>query len=85
MKAISDILGLNFEEIRDLWLLDKRMGSSHNEVTEEGGFGGMCLPKDINALIYFAQEAGYSPKLIKEIWNTNTRFNKNFKDAHRYE
>lgn len=87
MKEIIDKMGLDFEKIRDLWVLDERMGPSHNEIAPDGqgGFGGMCFPKDINAMIHFAIEAGVDPKLLKRVWDRNTEFREEFKDAHRYE
>ena len=87
MKEIIDKMGLNFEEIRDLWVLDERMGPSHNEIGPDGqgGFGGMCFPKDVNAMIHFAMDAGVDPKLLKRVWDRNTEFRKEFKDAHKYE
>ncbi len=35
------------------------------------GFGGSCLPKDILALIKFAEDEGYQPKLLKSIFEIN--------------
>jgi len=47
---IANSFGINFGELRQLWLCDPRVGSSHTLVTEERGFGGACLPKDLDAL-----------------------------------
>jgi UDPglucose 6-dehydrogenase len=48
---IAKLMGVDFQELRDLWLTDPRIGPSHTVVTEERGFGGACLPKDLDALI----------------------------------
>ncbi|MBU1165029.1 hypothetical protein KKA15_05755 [Patescibacteria group bacterium] len=88
MKDIIDKMGLGFEEIRDLWVLDERVGSSHNQVPGPDGqlgYGGMCFPKDVNAMIHFAMDAGADPKLLKRVWDRNTEFREEFKDAHKYE
>ncbi len=36
------------------------------------GFGGSCLPKDVNALIAAARERGYNPRLLQAVMDTNT-------------
>ncbi|RJR32187.1 UDP-glucose/GDP-mannose dehydrogenase family protein [Candidatus Parcubacteria bacterium] len=88
MKEIIDKMKLDFEAIRDLWVLDERMGPSHNEVPGpdgQCGYGGMCFPKDVNAMIHFAMDAGVNPALLKRVWDRNTEFREEFKNAHRYE
>jgi len=70
---------VDYDELKDIVLLDKRIGKNINVPGPDGdfGFGGKCLPKDLNALIYRAQEKGYKPLLLKEIWESNKRFRKN--------
>lgn len=48
---IARLMDIDFQELRELWLTDPRIGRSHTCVTEERGFGGACLPKDLDALI----------------------------------
>jgi UDPglucose 6-dehydrogenase len=48
---IATALGVDFDDLRNLWLLDPRIGPSHTQVTPERGFRGRCLPKDVAALI----------------------------------
>jgi len=36
-------------------------------------FGGTCLPKDLDHLIDFSEEKGYTPELLKAIKNINER------------
>lgn len=78
LHNIAEAIGLNSDEITELMLLDPRIGESHTKVTQEGGFGGHCFPKDLNALINTAEDEGYNPKLLKELWNSNRRFRKEF-------
>ena len=40
------------------------------------GFGGYCLPKDIQALIYKSEENNYKPELLKEIYKVNSKIKK---------
>lgn len=37
------------------------------------GFGGSCLPKDINALISFSDKKGYRAKLLSAVLNINKK------------
>lgn len=52
---IAAAAGADFEELRELFLLDDRIGTSHTVVTAERGFGGRCLPKDLASLIGWAE------------------------------
>lgn len=56
-------LGLDYDELRELWLQDERVGRSHTLVTSERGFGGRCLPKDLAAMISLARAHGGAPLL----------------------
>ena len=55
--------GVNFDELRELWLADERVGRSHTIVTEERGYRGRCLPKDMSAIIHAAMQVGGAPLL----------------------
>jgi UDPglucose 6-dehydrogenase len=37
------------------------------------GFGGSCFPKDVKALIAFAKERNYEPKLLDEVLDKNIK------------
>jgi nucleotide sugar dehydrogenase len=54
---------VDFAELRKLFLLDGRVGSSHSIVTCERGFGGKCLPKDLRSIIAWSWPAGGAPLL----------------------
>ncbi|MEK7646070.1 MAG: hypothetical protein AAB381_00020 [Patescibacteria group bacterium] len=69
---IAHSLGVDFNELREMWLLDGRIGRSHTVVHEDNrGFGGKCLPKDVNALVKASLKAGYDPKLLKAVLSIN--------------
>ena len=52
--------------------LDWRVGKHYNAIDEdEPEFSGSCLPKDINAFIYFAKELGVDPKVARAVWDKN--------------
>ncbi len=70
---IAENLGVDYNELRELWLLDGRMGRSHSTVFENNrGFGGKCLPKDVNAIVKASKENGYTPELLESVLKVNT-------------
>jgi UDPglucose 6-dehydrogenase len=74
---IAQHLGVNYTELRELWLLDGRIGRSHTVVFEDKrGFGGKCLPKDVNALVQASAKAGYTPRLLKSVLDVNDKIRK---------
>ncbi len=55
---LAQTYGISFNELRELWLADERIGRSHTIVTEERGYRGRCLPKDMAAIIHEAKQMG---------------------------
>jgi UDPglucose 6-dehydrogenase len=54
--------------------MDKRIGTYG---TIHGkGFGGKCLPKDLDAFIAFSEENKYEPKLLKAVAEINRRISR---------
>lgn len=71
---IAENIGVDFKELRELWLLDERMGRMFSAVfPDKRGFEGKCLPKDVNAIAKASEKAGYEPKFIKEVLASNDR------------
>ena len=67
--------------MREGWLLDPRIGRSHSAVfTDNRGFGGKCLPKDVNAIVRAASEVGYAPALLAEVLASNDRYRRKSDD-----
>lgn len=63
---IAEAVGVDYNELRELWLLDPRITRSHTWVfPDDRGFGGKCLPKDISALIQTAADAGVKATLMQ--------------------
>lgn len=75
MAQISQTLGVDFYEARELWLLDPRTDPGHTGVfsTNQAPFAGKCLPKDLAALIALAREKGFEPTLLAALENTNNQ------------
>jgi UDPglucose 6-dehydrogenase len=66
MYDIANAVGVDYNELRELWLLDPRLGRSHSFVfPDDRGYGGKCLPKDVAALIHTAEENGVGAPLLK--------------------
>jgi len=67
---ICESNGIDYDIVKEGVGADRRIGKSHSDVWYGGrrGFGGKCLPKDINALISYTKEnEGELFKIIKEI------------------
>lgn len=74
---IAETLGVDYDELRELWLLDGRINRMHTAVfKDKRGFGGKCFPKDISGIVKTSENAGYEPKLLKEVINSNARIRK---------
>ena len=55
-------------------MADGRIGDSHLNVPGPDGklgFGGSCFPKDVQALIKFAEEQSIDLSVLKGVWKTN--------------
>ena len=79
MSEICDAMQIDYNEVRELWLLDPRINPMHTAVFPENKapFAGKCLPKDTNALVSIAEKHGYDAKLIKEVLLSNSRIREN--------
>lgn len=68
--------GVDYDKVAEGVGKDRRIGSSHTEVTEERGFGGHCFPKDIQAIIYTAKQNGVDLTLLQEALEYNKKVRK---------
>lgn len=73
--------GVDFLELREAWLEDPRIERSHTFAYENNpGFSGKCLPKDLNAIAYYARHiVGQPLELVEALLEINARMRK---DAH---
>ncbi len=74
--------GVDYNEVRECWLLDPRIGHSHSSVfaNKTHAFDGKCLPKDLKAIINSSEKSGYEPKFLKEVLESNERLHNIRKD-----
>ncbi len=61
--------GVNIDDVAKTIGLDPRIGTPFLKAGP--GYGGSCLPKDINAFITFSTQLGYHPTLLKMVKKTN--------------
>ena len=71
MKGVCDKWSLKWDNVRKLITLDARIEDDHLQVTNEGGFGGKCLPKDIKALIFSGILKNADMSLLKAVDRKN--------------
>ena len=74
MHQVGQCFGVKWSDAVAGLVSDSRVGDSH--VTVPGpdgkfGFGGHCFPKDLNAMIKFAQRLGIDTKVLSASWQKN--------------
>jgi len=76
MGRICGALGADWDEVREGWLMDGRLGTS--EYTRfygfPPGFGGRCWPDNLAAIIAASEKAGYKPQFLAAVAEANARF-----------
>jgi UDPglucose 6-dehydrogenase len=71
---IAKAYGVDWNELRELWLLDPRINKNHTLVFErDRGYGGKCFPKDVRAIISDSEKMGYSAELMRAVDEVNER------------
>lgn len=76
---ICQKLKIDYDIVKNSLLLDSKIGTNINVPGPDNdfGFGGKCLPKDLNAIICLSKSIGYNPELLEQIWNSNLKLRKN--------
>jgi len=70
-------LGIDYSEVARIVSLDKRyQKADYFTVSNERGFGGKCLPKDLNELANRAKELGVDAGFLEKVWTENLRVRK---------
>jgi UDP-glucose 6-dehydrogenase len=76
MKMIGDKINVNWDKAVEGFIGDIRVGSSHVNVPGNDGklgFSGSCFPKDLQAIIHFAESIDVDTKVLKGAWETNLK------------
>ena len=71
---IAQGYGVDWNELREMWLADPRINKNHTLVFEKDrGYGGKCFPKDVKGIIYDSTQNGYEPELMKAVDKVNDK------------
>jgi UDPglucose 6-dehydrogenase len=68
---LAEKLGADIEEVMRAMGMDPRVGSSFLKAGL--GFGGFCLPKDVQAFIHLAERSGVDFTMLREAERVNVR------------
>lgn len=74
MKILGEKVGADWDTSVEGFVRDGRIGHSHLSVPGPDGklgFGGSCFPKDIQAIINFAEKHGVKLNTLIGAWETN--------------
>lgn len=75
MYQLAESCGYDWRKMRILIDVDDRIGKSHTRVPGPDGtfgFGGMCFPKDVAALLQFAKEKNIPMNILEMAAKKNT-------------
>ena len=76
-RDIAVTFGVDYNELRELWLLDGRTERMHTAVFEwDRAVGGKCFPKDVNGIVQASKKAGYEPTLLEAVLAKNKQLKK---------
>ena len=76
MYQIAEKSDVDWEQAISGFVTDGRIGHSHLNVPGPDGklgFGGVCFPKDIQAMIHYAESVCVDPNVLKGAWKTNLK------------
>tara|TARA_B110000003_G_scaffold217129_1_gene216628 strand:+ start:20599 stop:21450 length:852 start_codon:yes stop_codon:yes gene_type:complete len=76
MKLIASEINVDWNKAIEGFIGDPRVGTSHTNVPGTDGklgFSGSCFPKDLQAIIHFAESIHIDTKVLKGAWETNLK------------
>jgi len=79
MYEVAKHIGVPYEDLRDMWLADQRIGNSHTDVPGhdgQRGYGGKCFPKDVPAFINWGADKGLVLNMCRAAERVNARVRK---------
>lgn len=75
MFEVCRAFGVDWSVVREGFLLDPRMTPYWTLVyPEQRGFGGKCIPKDMNAIVQASQQKGYMTPFLRAVLEQNKYF-----------
>jgi UDPglucose 6-dehydrogenase len=69
MANLCEVVGGDVDQVRKVIGSDKRIGASF--LFPGCGYGGSCFPKDVQAMLRFASDAGYQFKILQSVEEVN--------------
>ena len=76
---IAEAFGVDYNELRELFLMDGRVERMHTAVfKDKPGFGGKCFPKDVSGIVDESRKAGYNPILLSAVLESNKELRKGY-------
>lgn len=76
LANIAKALGADIGEVREGLMADSRIGASY--LFPGLGYGGSCLPKDVQAIAHLGRQMGVDCSLIEEVHAVNKRQRQSF-------
>ncbi|MFZ5710261.1 MAG: nucleotide sugar dehydrogenase [Pseudomonadota bacterium] len=64
-------LGISAAKVHEIFVSDTKLNVSPSYLRPGGAFGGSCLPKDVRALQYIAQDVGENLPLVESLLRSN--------------
>ena len=75
LYQLCNATGCDYNTVRELFILDNRIGKSHTQVPGPDGhmgFGGYCFPKDTSALLAYSHKVGSPLTILDAVTKKNT-------------
>ena len=73
-ESFCSAKNINYNKVKQIVTYDKRIGNYHTSVPGHDGkrgFGGTCLPKDLNSMIYQMTKSGLEAPILKAVKRRN--------------
>lgn len=79
---LAKSIGVDYNELREIWLLDPRVSRSHTYVyADNRGVSGKCIPKDVNNLVWYFEQNHITPKLMKFLLKYNADLREGYNNS----
>jgi UDPglucose 6-dehydrogenase len=69
VSNVCEAVGANVDEVRRAVASDRRIGPSF--LFPGVGYGGSCFPKDVKAMVHFAEEQSYDFRILRAVEAVN--------------
>jgi len=76
---IAEHLNVPYDDLKNMWLSDGRIGNSHTDVPGHDGnfgYGGKCFPKDVKAFIKWGKANNFGVELCEAADKVNEKIRK---------